>query len=272
MKGKKIVSILAAITLTLGMVACGNSSSKGKEKANETSGDKKVITIGTSVISKDVLEEAQKVFNKKSSKYEMKVKVFDDAITPNMAVNDGSIDGNFYQYEDYMENFNKDRGTKLKAYGKPVFAFQIGLYSNKIKKITDIKDKMTVAVSNDNTNRALALKLLDKEGIIKLKKGVEVPNTLDIVENKHNLKFVEMERLNLANALNDTDMAIVMADVMLKAGKDSEKALAFAQEEGIVLVLKEDKEWAKEVEEALTSNEVKTFIKEKTKGTKTPLF
>lgn len=29
------------------------------------SGDKKVITIGTSVISKDVLEEAQKVFNKK---------------------------------------------------------------------------------------------------------------------------------------------------------------------------------------------------------------
>lgn len=131
---------------------------------------------------------------------------------------------------------------------------------------------MTVAVSNDNTNRALALKLLDKEGIIKLKKGVEVPNTLDIVENKHNLKFVEMERLNLANALNDTDMAIVMADVMLKAGKDSEKALAFAQEEGIVLVLKEDKEWAKEVEEALTSNEVKTFIKEKTKGTKTPLF
>lgn len=41
MKGKKIVSILAAITLTLGMVACGNSSSKDKEKANETSGDKK---------------------------------------------------------------------------------------------------------------------------------------------------------------------------------------------------------------------------------------
>lgn len=32
MKGKKIVSILAAITLTLGMVACGNSSSKDKEK------------------------------------------------------------------------------------------------------------------------------------------------------------------------------------------------------------------------------------------------
>ncbi|MBZ9622229.1 hypothetical protein G9F71_005135 [Clostridium sp. FP2] len=28
---------------------------------------------------------------------------------------------------------------------------------------------MTVAVSNDNSNRALALKLLDKEGVIKRK-------------------------------------------------------------------------------------------------------
>ncbi|MBU3128876.1 MetQ/NlpA family ABC transporter substrate-binding protein [Clostridium tagluense] len=267
MKKKSMVGILVALTLTLGMVGCGS-----KPQASKETKGKKIITIGTSVISKDVLEEAQKVFNKKSSIYEMKVKLFDDAITPNMAVDDGSIDGNFYQYEDYLNNFNKDRKTTLKPYGKPVFAFQIGLYSNSVKKISDIKDGMTVAVSNDNSNRALALKLLEKEGVIKIKDDIKVPNVLDISENKHNLKFVEMERLNLANALNDTDVAIVMADVMLKAGKNSENALAFAQEEGIVLVTKEEKEWAKEVEEALTSNEVKTFIKEKSKGTKIPLF
>lgn len=267
MKKKNIVSILVALTLTLGMVGCGSKTAVKKESTS-----KQAITIGTSVISKDVLEEAQKVFNRKSSKYEMTIKVFDDEITPNMAVDDGSIDGNFYQYENYLNNFNKDRKTTLKPYGKPVFAFQIGLYSNKIKKISDIKDKMTVALSNDNSNRALALKLLDNEGIIKLKAGVKVPNVLDIAENKHNLKFVEMEKLNLTNALNDTDMAVIMADIMFKAGKNSENALAFAQEEGIILVTKEEKEWAEEVEKALTSNEVKTFIKEKTKETKIPLF
>ena len=267
MKKRSIVSILVILTLTLGMVGC-----KSKPAENNESKGKQVITIGTSAISKDVLEEAQKVFNKTSNKYEMKVKVFDDGITPNMAVDDGSIDGNFYQYEDYLTNFNKDRGTNLKPYGKPVFAFQIGLYSDKVKKISDIVDGMSVAMSNDSSNRALALQLLDKEGVIKLKDGVKVPTVLDITENKHNLKFIEMERLTLANALNDTDMAVVMADVMFKAGKDSENALAFAQEEGIVLVTKEEKEWAKEVEEALTSNEVKTFIKEKTKGAKIPLF
>lgn len=268
MNKRIIVSFLISMMLILGLVGCGQTTSDNDEKSNA----KQVITIGTSVISKDVLEEAQKVFNEKSSKYEMEVKVFDDAITPNMAVDDGSIDGNFYQYEDYLNNFNKDRGTKLKPYGKEVFAFQIGLYSDKINKLGEIKDGMTVAIANDNTNRALALKLLDKAGVIKVKSDVEVPNVLDVVENKHNLKFIEMERLNLANALNDTDMAIVMADVMLNAGRDSENALAFDQEEGIVLVVKEEKEWAKEVEEALTSDEVRMFIKEKTKGTKTPLF
>lgn len=266
MNKKKIVSFLVSMMLILGLVGCGQTSD------NEKSDGKQVITIGTSVISKDVLEEAQKVFNKENSTYQMEVKVFDDAITPNMAVDDESIDANFYQYEDYLNNFNKDRGTKLKAYGKEVFAFQIGLYSDKINKLDEIKDGMTVAIANDNSNRALALKLLNKAGVIKIKDGVEAPNVLDIVENKYNLKFVEMERLNLANALNDTDMAIVMADVMLNAGKDSENALAFDQEQGIVLVVKEEKEWAKEVEKALTSDEVRTFIKEKTKGTKTPLF
>lgn len=264
---KKIIGLISAIALTFSIVGCGSKSGENTEKSN----GKQVITVGTSVISKDVLEEAQKVFNK-SDKYEMKLKVFDDAITPNLAVDDGSIDGNFYQYKDYLENFNKDRGTKLQPYGKEIFAFQIGLYSEKINNLSEIKDGMTVAIANDATNRALALSLLNKEGIIKLKDRATVPTVLDVAENKHNLKFVEMERLNLANALKDTDMAIVMADVILQAGKDSEKALAFGQEQGIVLVVKEEKEWSKDLENALASDEVKNFILEKTKGTKTPLF
>ncbi|AFS78163.1 NLPA family lipoprotein [Gottschalkia acidurici 9a] len=270
---KKILGILVSATLALGLFGCqGKTEDKNDQLNSKGSDTKQEITIGTSVISKDVLEVAQKVFNENSDKYKMNVKVFDDAITPNIAVDEGSIDANFYQYKDYLDNFNKDRGTKLKPYGKEIFAFQIGLYSEKIKDISEIKEGMTVAIANDATNRALALKLLNKAGIIKIKDGVEVPNVLDIAENKYNLKFIEVERLTLANALSDTDMAIAMADVIREAGKDSEKALAFDQEEGIVLVLKEEKDWAGEVEKALTSDEVKNFILKETKGTKTPLF
>lgn len=276
---KKILCTLLVFVLAFSIVGCGNKVDVKEGQINgktgestETTSEKETIVVGTSTISKDVLEVAQKVFNENSEKYKMEIKVFDDGITPNLAVDDGSIDANFYQYEDYLDTFNKDRGTDIKTTGKEIFAFQIGLYSNKIKDISEIKEGMTVALANDATNRALALGLLDQEGIIKIKDGVEAPTILDIEENKYNLEFIEMERLNLANAVDDTDMAIVMSDVMLQAGKDPASALAYAQEDGIVVAYKEEKEWLEELENALTSDEVKKYIIEETQETKTPLF
>ena len=250
----------------------GDSSKAASEESKAAAGDKQKIVIGTSAICKDVLEVAVEVFNKSNAEYEAEIKVFDDAVTPDIATWEGSIDGTFHQYKSYMENFNESNNAKLITYGKEVFAFQIGLYSNKIKSISEVTDGMTVALSNDVSNRAIALKLLAKEGLITLDEGVKEPSTIDIKENPKNLKFVEMERLNLANAVDDTDMAVVMSDVMRETGRDAASAIAYAQEEGIQLVIKEEKPWAKDLEAALTSKEVKEYIETKTEKTKVPLF
>lgn len=250
----------------------GDSSEAASEESKAVAGDKQKIVIGTSAICKDVLEVAVEVFNKSNAEYEAEIKVFDDAVTPDIATWEGSIDGTFHQYKSYMDNFNESNNAKLITYGKEVFAFQIGLYSNKIKSISEVTDGMTVALSNDVSNRAIALKLLAKEGLITLDEGVEEPSTIDIKENPKNLKFVEMERLNLANAVDDTDMAVVMSDVMRETGRDAASAIAYAQEEGIQLVIKEEKPWAKDLEAALTSKEVKEYIETKTEKTKVPLF
>lgn len=250
----------------------GDSSEAASEESKAAAGDKQKIVIGTSAICKDVLEVAVEVFNKSNAEYEAEIKVFDDAVTPDIATWEGSIDGTFHQYKSYMDNFNESNNAKLITYGKEVFAFQIGLYSNKIKSISEVTDGMTVALSNDVSNRAIALKLLAKEGLITLDEGVEEPSTIDIKENPKNLKFVEMERLNLANAVDDTDMAVVMSDVMRETGRDAASAIAYAQEEGIQLVIKEEKPWAKDLEAALTSPEVKEYIETKTEKTKVPLF
>lgn len=250
----------------------GDSSKAASEESKAAAGDKQKIVIGTSAICKDVLEVAVEVFNKSNAEYEAEIKVFDDAVTPDIATWEGSIDGTFHQYKSYMDNFNVSNNAKLITYGKEVFAFQIGLYSNKIKSISEVTDGMTVALSNDVSNRAIALKLLAKEGLITLDEGVKEPSTIDIKENPKNLKFVEMERLNLANAVDDTDMAVVMSDVMRETGRDAASAIAYAQEEGIQLVIKEEKPWAKDLEAALTSKEVKEYIETKTEKTKVPLF
>lgn len=238
----------------------------------KAAGEKQKVVIGTSAICKDVLEVAMDVFNKSNTEYEVEMKVFDDAVTPDIATWEGSIDGTFHQYKSYMDNFNESNNAKLITYGKEVFAFQIGLYSNKVKSVSEVTDGMTVALSNDVSNRAIALKLLAKEGLITLDESVAEPSTIDIKENPKNLKFVEMERLNLANAVDDTDMAVVMSDVMRETGRDAASAIAYAQEEGIQLVIKEEKPWAKDLEAALTSKEVKEYIETKTEKTKVPLF
>lgn len=247
-------------------------SSEAASEGAKAAGEKQKVIIGTSAICKDVLEVAMDVFNKSNTEYEVEMKVFDDAVTPDIATWEGSIDGTFHQYKSYMDNFNESNNAKLITYGKEVFAFQIGLYSNKVKSVSEVTDGMTVALSNDVSNRAIALKLLAKEGLITLDESVAEPSTIDIKENPKNLKFVEMERLNLANAVDDTDMAVVMSDVMRETGRDAASAIAYAQEEGIQLVIKEEKPWAKDLEAALTSKEVKEYIETKTEKTKVPLF
>ena len=247
-------------------------SSGAASEGAKAAGEKQKVVIGTSAICKDVLEVAMDVFNKSNTEYEIEMKVFDDAVTPDIATWEGSIDGTFHQYKSYMDNFNESNNAKLITYGKEVFAFQIGLYSNKVKSVSEVTDGMTVALSNDVSNRAIALKLLAKEGLITLDESVAEPSTIDIKENPKNLKFVEMERLNLANAVDDTDMAVVMSDVMRETGRDAASAIAYAQEEGIQLVIKEEKPWAKDLEAALTSKEVKEYIEAKTEKTKVPLF
>ena len=247
-------------------------SSEAASEGAKAAGEKQKVIIGTSAICKDVLEVAMDVFNKSNTEYEVEMKVFDDAVTPDIATWEGSIDGTFHQYKSYMDNFNESNNAKLITYGKEVFAFQIGLYSNKVKSVSEVTDGMTVALSNDVSNRAIALKLLAKEGLITLDESVAKPSTIDIKENPKNLKFVEMERLNLANAVDDTDMAVVMSDVMRETGRDAASAIAYAQEEGIQLVIKEEKPWAKDLEAALTSKEVKEYIETKTEKTKVPLF
>lgn len=271
MKKSKFLFTLMTL-LVLGVVGCSNTTETTEDAPAESNGEKEVITIGTSTISRDVLEVGQEVFNENSEDYTLEVQVFDDAVTPNVATEDGSIDGTFHQYESYMENFNNEQNASLITYGPEVFAFQIGLFSEAINDVSEIEDGMTVALANDATNRALALELLANEGIITLDEESDVPTVLDIEENPHNLEFIEMERLNLANAVDDVDMAIVMTDVMEEAGKDPSTALAYNQEEGIQLVLKEETPWADELVEALTSDEVRTYIEEETNETKAPLF
>ena len=49
----------------------------------------------------------------------------------------------------------------------------------------------TIAVPNDTTNEGRALRLLEVQGLIKLKAGVENPTAKDVAENPYNITINE---------------------------------------------------------------------------------
>lgn len=269
---KRILSVLLASTVVLGIVGltgCGK-----KETANTE--DKKNIVIGASQEPHaQILEQVKPILEKKG--YTLEIKVFNDYVIPNTAVEDGQLDANFFQHVPYLEEFNKQKGTHL-TYTAKVHLEPMGVYSQKIKDLKELKDGATIAVPNDPTNEARALRLLEREGIIKLKEG-DLITKLDITENPKNIEIKELEAAQLPRTLTDLDAAVINTNYALPAGLNPTKdALAIEAKDSPyanVIAVKEDnkdKEYIKALTEAITTPEIKKYIEEQYKGAIVPSF
>ena len=89
----------------------------------------------------------------KAKGIDLQVVEFTDYVTPNDAVEAGDIDANYFQHIPYLESFNKEKGYHL-VNAAGIHVEPVALYSNKIKKLADIKKKATIAIPNDPTTKA----------------------------------------------------------------------------------------------------------------------
>ncbi|TWH46069.1 MetQ/NlpA family ABC transporter substrate-binding protein [Sporomusa sp. KB1] len=274
MNFKKIIVFVLVIGTLLSLVGCG----KTQDQAGTKQPEKKNIIVGTSPIFKDILLAVKDEFDKDG--YTLEVKVFDDLVTPNIALQEGSIDANFYQHEPYLDQFNKNKGTNLVKYNGGIVKYFMGIYSSKIKNVNELKDGATIAVPNDPSNRGRALKALQANGLIKIKEGVDLPTKLDIVENNKNLNIVEMDVLKLVTSLADVDCATIISVVAANGKLDPKSAIATeapseSDKYAIVIALNKDKHneaIAARLEKALKSETLKKFLEEKYQGAVLPAF
>lgn len=138
---------------------------------------------------------------------EIEVIEFSDWTTPNVALDAGDIDLNFFQHQPFKENAEAERGYKF-AVVAPGILQNFGLFSLRHKSLDDIPDGGTVAIANDPVNQGRALLLLQKAGLITLKDGATFKSTLDdIVDNPKNLRFSEVEGPQLVRVTGDVDLA-----------------------------------------------------------------
>ena len=210
---------------------------------------------------------------------ELDVKVFTDYVQPNIQVDQKRMDANFFQPQPYLDEFNDGRGTNLVTV-TGVHVEPFGAYSSKIESLDELKEGAVVAIPNDPTNGGRALLLLQKAGLITLKDESKITATpRDIADNPKDLDFKELEAATLPRILNQVDLALINTNYALEAGLNpSEDALVIEGSESPyvnILVARpdnKDSEAMQKLANALKSDAVKDFIKEKYEGAVVPAF
>ena len=197
--------------------------------------------------------------------FPIEIKEFNDYVTPNIALNDGSLAANYFQHIPYLENMIKEQKFDL-AWVAKVHIEPIGLYSKKIKAVSEIEDGDTVAIPNDPTNCARALRLLEKAGLLKVKEG-DLVTARDVTENPKKLKIVELEAAQLPRTLDDTAASVINTNFAVEAGliPANDAIIIEGAESPYVNVLAVraadvDKPEIKALVKAINSPEVKKFI------------
>ena len=143
----------------------------------------------------------------------------------------------------------------------------MGFYSKKIKNIKDLKEGSKVAIAYDPSNGNRALRILAKNGIIKLDEKAIQATPHDIVENPKNLKFVELEGAQIPRAFDEVDLAAISTNFVLDMGMTPSKDALIIEDTDSpyanIIVTKSGKENSdkiKALDAAVTSPQTKEFI------------
>ncbi|ANE45181.1 hypothetical protein SY83_01235 [Paenibacillus swuensis] len=256
------------------LAACGNSS--------ETADDKKELKIGffPGPYADQFKRSIQPILEAKG--YKLESVEFTNALQPNTALSDGTIDANIFQHTAFLESYKEQQGVDDLTGLVKIPSAPAGVYSDKFKSLDELKDGAHIGLPNDPSNMARSLILLEKAGILKLK-GEADPLTAsekDIAENPKNVKIVPLDAPQLPRALGDVDYAVIPGNTIISASKSLSDSLLLeepAEDLQIIVAVKEgnkDKTYLKDLAAAYQSPEFKKFIEtdEKAKGFSKPEY
>ena len=235
MKNRKFVTVSLAAALAIGTItANGVLVSADAEK-----GTIKVAASATP--HAEILEEAKPILEKEG--WDLEVTVFDDYVQPNLVVESGDFDANYFQHIPYLDNFNEEQGTHLVNAGG-IHYEPFGIYPGTKKTLDDLEDGDTIAVPNDT-------------------------------------KIEELEAAQVSRVKDEVAFVVLNGNYALQAGysvskdsiahetSDSEAAKTYVN----IIAVKEgneDNEAVKALVDVLKSDEIKDYINETYDGAVVP--
>lgn len=232
--------------------------------------EKGEITVAASTTPHaEILAQAAEIL--KNDGWTLKVTEFQDYVQPNLVVDSGDFDANYFQHVPYLDDFNQEKGTKLVSVAG-IHYEPFGIYPGTKSNLSDLSKGDVIAVPNDTTNEARALLLLQANGVIKLKDGAGLTATIkDIEENPNEISIQELEAAQVSRVKDEVAFVVLNGNYALEAGfsvahdavayetSESEAAKTYVN----VLVVREGNENNEGIQalvSVLKSDEIKQFI------------
>ena len=167
---------------------------------------------------------------------DLEIVIYDDYVLPNTALQDGTLDANYFQHRPYLNSFNDSNGTDLLSAGL-IHYEPFGIYSYSVTDLKDLAAGATIIVPDDDSNQTRALLLLKQEGIIDLPEGASVESGVTILDiaDDHGYQIQAVQADAVPALLKNSDagtVAVINYNYALGAGFKTTDALAIEDASG----------------------------------------
>lgn len=281
---KKVLSFLFLSVLVLVLAACGTSSNSSTDEGtndDQQATEKVTLKVGASHTPHAViLEKAKPILAEEG--IELEIAPYQDYVLPNQDLNNGDLDANYFQHIPYLEQKVAEEGYDLVNAGG-IHIEPIGIYSKKYQSLDELPDGATILISNSIPDHGRILSLLETQGLIKLKEGIDKTKATleDIVENPKNLNIEatdapEMMAVYYEN--NEGDAVVINSNFAIDRGINPLKDSIVIEDSNspyvnIIAVRSgdENREEIKKLVEVLRSKEIQDFILQEWGGSVVPV-
>ena len=253
-------------------MAVGMLLSAGNHASGAENGEKKVIRVGASPEAIPLVKSG--VAPLEEMGYKVEVVTFDDFFVPNISLDEGSIDANFYQHRPFLDTYNRKNGTNIVML-IPLYNYSNTIYSTKAGSIKDIPEGGKFGIANDASNIDKNLRLLENAGLITLtKKKKDQYTIIDIVDNPKKLDFVQLDYKQRISAMDELAGIVSGSNTVFMSGLDPMKNAIYREVDDNYALgpcingntgNKSDK-WVKDLTAAYTSTKAYEYVQNYYKG------
>lgn len=272
---RKLLSVAAAsLAATLALTGCAGNDTPAEtptptvdDAAPTGNGELTHVVVGASPVPHATILEYIRDNLAEDAGISIEIQEFDDYVLPNQALNDGELDANYFQHLPYYEAEVAEKGYEFE-HGEGVHIEPLRIFSSKVSDISEVEDGATVAITNDVSNQARGLLLLQEAGLLEDITLESSVIELTAEQNPRGLQFEENQPEVIVQLIDDpqVDLALINANFILTAGLDPEDAIFSEEVAGnpyaniVAWRADNENEGVQILDELLHSDEVAEFI------------